>query len=300
MSWSDIFADPADRERVDWGRTHLRFTASPTTTSLLSFQRIDDWIRYGQVRYPQFQVNLLEGGVPPTLFTETRQYLALSMPGYPVTAAIAEQIRQGATLRFVKIEDWYRPVAELADRLTATIGGGISTYAFYTAPGDDGVGAHWDAADVFVLQVEGTKKWNLWNIQDGVGWQASQSLHTDRDPDHVIELAPGDGLYIPAGTGHRAFAGPRGSLHLSIALSTTSHRKIIRTLLEDLLAAVPLLDRLPVDGDRLTPVAALLRDVAEAAGKTDPAALLAKADRHEPRISESPLIAGVEPARHDP
>ncbi|QXJ23763.1 hypothetical protein AGRA3207_004964 [Actinomadura graeca] len=300
MSWSDIFADPADRERLEWGRAHLRFDASPATVALLDFERVDEWIRYGQVRYPQFQVNMPEGGVPPTLFTETRQYLALSMPGYPVTDAVAEQVRRGATLRFVNIEDWYRPVAELADRLTATVGAGVTSYAFYTAPGDDGVGAHWDTADVFALQAEGTKKWHLWDIPDGVEWQASQTLRTDREPDHVVELAPGDGLYIPAGTGHRAFAGPEGSLHLSVAVSATSHRKIVRTLLEELLAGVPLLDRLPVDGDRLTPVAALLREVAEAAGKADPAALLAKADRQERRISDGPLIAGVEPACRPP
>ncbi|KAB2339292.1 JmjC domain-containing protein [Actinomadura rudentiformis] len=300
MSWSDIFADPADRERLEWGREHLRFTASTATTSLLSFQRIDDWIRYGQVRYPQFQVNMPEGGVPPTMFTETRPYLALSMPGYPVTAAIAEQLRQGATLRLVGIEDWYRPVAELADRLAETVGADITTYAFYTSPGDGGVGAHWDMADVFVLQVEGTKKWNLWDIPGGTDWQDNQTLHTDQDPDHVIELTPGDGLYIPAGTGHRAFAGPEGSLHLSIAVSVTSHRKIVRTLLEELMTAIPLLDRLPVDGDRLTPIAALLREVAEAADKADPAKLLTKADRRERRISEAPLIPGVDPAGHRP
>jgi hypothetical protein len=300
VSWADIFADPSDHERVDWGGRPLRFAASPTTTSLLSFQRIDDWIRYGQVRYPQFQVNVPAGGLPPTMFTETRQYLALSMPGYPVTAAIAEQLGQGATLRFVGIEDWYPPVAELTDRLTELIGATVATYAFYTPPGDDGVGAHWDAADVFALQIEGTKTWHLWDIQEGTDWQESQTLHTDRDPDHVIELAPGDGLYIPAGTGHRAFAGAEGTLHLSITVSPTSHRKILRTWLEELLAGIPRLDRLPVDGDRLTPVAALLREVAAAAEKADPAELLAMAERRERRLGDTPLIAGVTPRGHRP
>lgn len=300
MTWSDIFADPADRERVEWGCEHLRFAASPATTALLGFQRIDDWIRYGQVRYPQFQVNLPAGGLPPTMFTETRRYLALSMPGYPITAEIAHQLRQGATLRFIAIEDWYAPVAELVDRLSATIGATVSTYAFYTPPGDDGVGAHWDMADVFALQVEGTKRWNLWDVPDGAGWHDSQTLRPDRPADHVIELAPGDGLYIPAGMGHRAFAGPEGSLHLSVTVSTTSHRAIVRTLLEEVLAGIPLLDRLPVDGDRLAPVAALLREVAAAADKADPAALLARADRHERHISTTPLIAGAEPPGRRP
>ncbi|MFD0684446.1 JmjC domain-containing protein [Actinomadura fibrosa] len=298
MSWSDIFADPSDRARVDWGRSHLSFAAAPATAALLDFERIDGWIRYGQVRYPQFQVNMPAGGMPPTMFTETRRYLALSMPGHPVTAAVAEQLRQGATLRFVAIEDWYPPIAELTDRLAALLGAAVSAFAFYTPPGDDGVGAHWDMADVFAVQLEGTKTWHLWDIPDGTGWQDDQTLRTGRDADHVLELTPGDGLYLPAGTGHRAFAGPEGSLHLSLTVSTTTHRRIVRALLEDVLAGVPLLDRLPVDGDRLTPVAALLREVAEAAEKADPAELLARVDRREPVISRAPLIAGVDPARH--
>ncbi|MEU6036079.1 cupin domain-containing protein [Actinomadura sp. NPDC047616] len=295
MAWSDIFADPAEHERIDWGRSSARFTASPDTTALLSFRRIDDWIRYGHVRYPQFQLNTPSGGVPPTMFTVTRPYLALSMPGYPDTDAIAAQLEQGATLRFVNIEDWYAPMAALADRLTRLLNATIATYAFYTPPGDDGVGAHFDSADVFALQIEGTKTWHLWDIPDGTAWQESQTLRTDRAPDQVVELRPGDGLYIPAGMGHRAFAGPEGTLHLSIAVRPTSHREIVRRWAEDLLAAIPRLERLPIHGDRVLPVTELLNAIAAAAAKTDPTELLARADVHRPNTSDTPLIAGVLP-----
>jgi hypothetical protein len=295
MTWSDIFAHPGEQKRLEWGSRTMRFAASSNTTGLLSFDRIDEWIRYGQVRYPQFQVNLPGGGVPPNLFTVTRPYLALVMPGYPDTEAISAQLKNGATLRFVNIEDFYAPVADLCARLTTLLGAVVNTYAFYTPPGDDGVGAHFDNADVFALQVEGTKTWHLWDIPEGVAWQATQTLPADADPDHVLELRPGDGLYIPAGTGHRAFAGPQGSLHLSITVKPTSHHDIIRRWTEDFLATVPLLDRLPIDGDRAAPVAELLAKMALAAERTDPAELLAEADDHRPKLSDAPLIAGARP-----
>jgi hypothetical protein len=295
MTWSDIFAHPGEQKRLEWGSRTMRFAASSDTIGLLSFDRIDEWIRYGQVRYPQFQVNLPGGGVPPNLFTVTRPYLALVMPGYPDTEAISAQLKNGATLRFVNIEDFYAPVADLCARLTTLLGAVVNTYAFYTPPGDDGVGAHFDNADVFALQVEGTKTWHLWDIPEGVAWQATQTLPADADPDHVLELRPGDGLYIPAGTGHRAFAGPQGSLHLSITVKPTSHHDIIRRWTEDFLATVPLLDRLPIDGDRAAPVAELLAKMALAAERTDPAELLAEADHHRPKLSDAPLIAGARP-----
>jgi hypothetical protein len=295
MTWSDIFAHPGEQKRLEWGSRTMRFAASSDTIGLLSFDRIDEWIRYGQVRYPQFQVNLPGGGVPPNLFTVTRPYLALVMPGYPDTEAISAQLKNGATLRFVNIEDFYAPVADLCARLTTLLGAVVNTYAFYTPPGDDGVGAHFDNADVFALQVEGTKTWHLWDIPEGVAWQATQTLPADADPDHVLELRPGDGLYIPAGTGHRAFAGPQGSLHLSITVKPTSHHDIIRRWTENFLATVPLLDRLPIDGDRAAPVAELLAKMALAAERTDPAVLLAEADDHRPKLSDAPLIAGARP-----
>jgi hypothetical protein len=302
MTWSDIFAQPGEQKRVEWGRSTMRFAASPDTIGLLSFERIDEWIRYGQVRYPQFQVNLPAGGVPPNLFTVTRPYLALVMPGYPDTEAVAAQLKNGATLRFVNIEDFYAPLADVCARLTTLLAAAVNTYAFYTPPGDDGVGAHFDNADVFALQVEGTKTWHLWDIPEGVEWQETQTLPSDTDPDQVLELHPGDGLYIPAGTGHRAFAGAEGSLHLSITVKPTSHHDIVRTWTEDFLATVPLMDRLPIQGDRIGPVAELLEKMALAADRTDHAKLLEKADDHRPKLSDAPLIAGVrrgETARPD-
>jgi hypothetical protein len=297
MTWSDIFADPSDQERVQWGKAPLCFATSPRITELLSFQRIDHWIRYGHVRYPQFQLTLPTGGIPPTAFTVTRPYLAVVMPGYPDVEAIATHLKQGATLRFVNIEDFYEPVARLSARLTALLNASISTYALYTPPGDDGVGAHFHNADVFELQVEGAKTWHLWDIPPGAEGQATHPPHTDAVPDQVVELRSGDGLYIPAGMGHRAFAGDEGSLHLSIAVQPTSHHDIVRRWTEDFLQTVPLMDRLPVDGDRELPVVELLRAMAAAVGKTDPAELLAKTDNHQPKLSLTPLIAGVRPAR---
>jgi cupin superfamily protein len=290
MTWSDIFADPADRERVLWARGPERFAAAPRTTKLLSFERVDEWLRFGGVRYPQFQLNLPQGGIPPTAFTETRKYLALVMPGYPNPEAIAGRLREGATLRLVNVEDFYEPVAQICARLTELAGARVTAYAFYTPPGDDGVGAHFDNGNVFALQVEGSKRWHLWDIPDGVDWQHTQTVDGGVKPDHVVKLSPGDGLYIPAGVGHRAFAGPEGSLHLSIVVTPTSHHDVVRAWVDRFLQNVPIMDRLPLDGDRTPVVADLLRELALAAEKADPAELLAAADVHRPKISTAPII----------
>jgi hypothetical protein len=297
--WSHIFADPADHERVPWSRDSLHFTAASATCSLLSFQIIDDWIRYRQVRYPQFQVNRPTGGVPPTAFTETRKYLALSMMGSPVTELIAEQLEGGATLRFVDIEDWYPPVTEICVALGATLNCISRAYAFYTPPGDDGVHAHWDDADIFAIQVDGSKTWRLWDVPEIEEWPESQTLDGDRVPDKTVELHPGEGLYIPAGMGHQAVAGPEGSLHMSIALRPPTHREIADMWAAVILGSVPAGARLPVVGDREARIREILDHVQAAAQKVDPAGIIARANRVEERlVSDAPLIAGARPRGH--
>jgi hypothetical protein len=294
--WSSIFADERDHERVEWGKKLLLFPAAPATKSLLSFQLIDDWIRYRQVRYPQFQVNLPSGGVPPTQYSETRQYLALTMHGSPVAERIAEQLRGGATLRFVDLEDWYPPITDLCDRLAETLNCVSRAYAFYTPPGDDGVHAHWDDADIFALQVDGAKTWHLWDVPEVGEWPENQTIDVDRKPDHVLQLSAGEGLYIPAGMGHRAIAGPAGSLHLSIALRPPTHRDVVMMWTEQVLAAFPLSARLPVVGDRAITVREILDAARAASERIDHSTIIDRAaGAPESLLSDVSLISGARP-----
>lgn len=294
--WTHIFADPADHERIPWGRDALHFTASPDTGKLLSFQLVDDWIRYRRLRYPQFQVNLPGGGVPPTAFTEARSYLALSMQGSPVTERVAEQLQRGATLRLVDIEDWYAPVTEICAALGETLNVVSRAYGFYTPPGDDGVHAHWDDADIFAIQVDGSKTWRLWGVPPVDEWPSSQTLDGDRAPDKIVELHPGDGLYIPAGMGHQAAAGPDGSLHLSIALRPPTYREVVTVWAAEVIESVTAGARLPVVGDREAVIRELLDTAVTAAQKVDPAAVIARTGRvAEPLVSDVPLIPGATP-----
>ncbi|HEY4457781.1 MAG TPA: cupin domain-containing protein [Pseudonocardiaceae bacterium] len=304
MSWADLFADVEDRNRIEWGLRSFSFAAAPDTVALLSGQRVDDWLRYGRVRHPQFQLTVPTGpgthsAVSPAAFTQTRPYLAATMPGFPDVEAIAAQLAVGATLRLVNIEDFDQQFAALCARLTTLWNAPVTIDAFYPPPGDDGLGARFDDGDVFAIQVESSTIWELWDIPDGPDWPESQPLSLVDTPDHVLELAPGEGLYVPAGMGHRAFAGPDGSLHLSIRVKPTSYHDVVRAWTEEFLATVPLLDRLPLLGDRLPAITDILRGIGLAADKTDPAELLARVDRHRPKLSDAPLLPGVCPPRTD-
>ena len=111
----------------------------------------------------------------------------------------------------------------------------------YLSPSDKGFGIHFDNHSVWVLQVEGTKRWFYADepeirapITNCVYPLSRPSLslpwydvpHPDGAVLHEVVLTPGDVLYIPAGTWHKTQAsGP--SLSLTLAQNTPSASQYI-------------------------------------------------------------------------
>lgn len=79
---------------------------------------------------------------------------------------------------------------------------------------------HRDWHDVLVAQIHGSKRWQIWNadIAYPVKPMARLKGNDSLPPDQVIELAPGDVLFIPRGEPHAAAVASGLSVHLTIGL----------------------------------------------------------------------------------
>jgi 50S ribosomal protein L16 3-hydroxylase len=144
--------------------------------------------------------------------------------------------------------------------------------ASYASPGG-GVGPHYDSYDVFLIQAQGTRRWQI-------------SGQTDRDllPDQPLKLMadfraeqtfdcqPGDLLYLPPGYAHDGVA-LDDCITLSVGFRAPSHTELAREFLVWLAdrVAIPGLYADPdlaatdspalVDADMVQRVAAVLRGV---------------------------------------
>ena len=132
-------------------------------------------------------------------------------------------LHKGATIVLSRIQDVHPGVRSLAGAIEAALGNyaGINLYASWVAT--RGFGTHWDGHDVFVLQVAGRKRWQIY------GEMRRFPLVADSEPNEKAPrkalwsevLEAGDVLYIPRGWWHDARAEPgdasesAGSLHLS-------------------------------------------------------------------------------------
>lgn len=134
-----------------------------------------------------------------------------------IAGPTAEAIRTGNTIIVNGLERFWEPLQQLSADLVATFACTSNSNCYISAGGSQGFGAHWDDTDVVILQVSGSKYWEIFeptvlsplrlNTDDAVGSNVAWSG----------VLTPGTALFIPRGWGHRVDAnGP--SVHLTVSM----------------------------------------------------------------------------------
>lgn len=91
------------------------------------------------------------------------------------------------------------------------------------------VGAHYDAYDVFLIQAQGRRRWQIGSVYDESSPKVKNTdLHILSDfealEEHVLE--PGDILYLPPGVGHHGVAEGE-CITISVGFRAPSHRDIL-------------------------------------------------------------------------
>jgi lysine-specific demethylase/histidyl-hydroxylase NO66 len=138
-----------------------------------------------------------------------------------------QQLDQGATIRLRQPQDRLTNVQALCRALEGEFGSTVGANAYLTAKdGAQGFAAHWDDVDVFILQLEGRKRWRVGACADDV-YRLPRVSSEDFDEEalrrlcpHLSEivLEPGDVLYLPRGFIHSAVTeGLQNSLHLTLS-----------------------------------------------------------------------------------
>lgn len=97
----------------------------------------------------------------------------------------------------------------------------VETNLYLTPPGNFGFNVHFDPHDVFILQLEGTKLWTLYESEIPL---ITDQLRVSKQPEENFVakskhlLNQGDVLYMPRGTYHKAKSTEETSMHLTFGL----------------------------------------------------------------------------------
>ena len=140
---------------------------------------------------------------------------------YPDLAAAHRAFAKGKTLLINAMQRRWPAVAVMSRHLEAFFGCPIHTYLLLTPPGAQGLAPHYDAYEVFVLQIDGVKHWRFYKPARDLPLASDQDeVPRDRlgPPTQEVLLQPGDLLYMPRGHVHEAFTSDRASLHLTVGV----------------------------------------------------------------------------------
>lgn len=303
-----IACTPADFAEHYWGCQPLLSPAEDLPaafTDLFSSAAADELVSERALRTPFLRMAKDGSTLPDRAFTR----------GGGIGAGIADQVSDdrllglfadGATMVLQGLHRTWRPVTQFAQDLAADLGHPVQVNAYLTPAQSTGFSDHYDVHDVFVLQVEGEKRWRIRSpvhpmpLRDQPWTDRRLTVERGAAGEPLIEatLRPGDCLYLPRGYLHSATALGALSTHLTVGVHPWTRRhladELVRVALGRALEDVETRRALPVGVDPADPAAwtadlelvrsAVVRAVGEM-GAEDLAPALARMARDAQRAS---------------
>ena len=159
--------------------------------------------------------------------------------------------------------------AMLSEQFAATTGANV----YCSFEGIRAFASHCDLHEVFAVQLEGEKTWQIYEnradapVEALEGPDAQATIDRAKGPVMMtVQMQPGDLLYIPRGYFHDALASTSASLHLTFGVAPLNGRYLFRLLEQEAIKSPKFRSYLPDGrGDR-TQLRAHLDELAEAIG----------------------------------
>lgn len=150
-------------------------------------------------------------------------------------AVIAHQHSLGATIILQQLHQSDADLAAFCRAMEQTFSCHVQTNIYLTPPSAQGFHTHYDNHDVFVLQVEGEKRWRFYGTPVATPYRGERFQRGRYETGEVTQefvLKAGDCAYVPRGLMHDASTSGDGpSLHVTCGL-------IVKTWAEVVLEAV--------------------------------------------------------------
>lgn len=206
---------PSDKFLKDYHeRKHLLCSRNEPDrySKLLSIERIDEIISDSELPAAALQ---MARSNPPI----KRQDFSFSN-GNIDRGAVVRHYQQGATVILPQMHFADGTLFDFCHHMEMQFSTGVQTNIYLTPPGQQGFNTHYDDHDVFVIQIQGEKRWRLFdkpldNPYRGEGFHPSKFKPGDVKEEFVLKA--GDCVYVPRGLMHDAQnSGEEPSLHITI------------------------------------------------------------------------------------
>jgi JmjC domain len=212
--------------------------------SILETQRFD---------FPRFRVVKEGAALPSEGYTEKISGRAGSYRRL-IPEKLLGTLRDGGTLILDHIDQAITAIRDLAFALEAELRASVFVNAFASWSPVPGFNAHWDDHDVFVVQLEGSKHWKVY--EPTRRWPRYRdivvnSVAPDAKPLIELDISAGDVLYVPHGWWHSVSATSGPSLHLAVGVTPSCGIDFLSWLMDRAHADELFRQRVPTLGDEV-------------------------------------------------
>ncbi|MEJ0078475.1 MAG: cupin domain-containing protein [Alphaproteobacteria bacterium] len=182
----------------------------------MSRATFDDLVAHTNLRVPFFRL-IKDGKIVPESACTTSRMLGPSRDvGLAHLDTLYDGFRDGTTVVLAALEKLHPALAQFCSELEAIFRCPIEATASLAPRNAGELSPRHDEHGVFVLQVEGTRRWRVWSDR----WrppddEAAARLADGNAPVEFL-LEPGASLYLPGGFTYAAEASPTVSLHVVI------------------------------------------------------------------------------------
>jgi ribosomal protein L16 Arg81 hydroxylase len=220
-----------------WTREELHSKGSKQTRYIFSLEDFNRLMETHQEHLSYPVIRLIKNGktLPESKYTqlitkkrqETSRRISLQK--------ISENWRSGSTVSFNGLNNYSESLANFCKRLSSEFGESTQVNCYLTPKQNQGFDAHYDHHEIFILQIEGEKEWDVYGLPDT--YPIVQNAYYDQGtPDllnkRTYNLTPGDVFYIPRGMWHQAKTKEVSSMHLTVNINCNLNIDFISWLIE--------------------------------------------------------------------
>lgn len=133
------------------------------------------------------------------------------------------QYYKGNTIILNSLQHSWKPLSDFSRSLESIFNHCVHVNMYMTPKNSQGFPPHFDTHEVFILQIEGSKLWRIYDIFEFFPLPLGQKPPISKDklgePLHEVILNAGDMLYIPSGYIHEALTTEYSSVHLTVGIN---------------------------------------------------------------------------------
>lgn len=147
---------------------------------------------------------------------------------------------EGNTIAIQAAQCQFKNLNKYVHTMEKELGMAVNANVYITPSNSKGFSPHLDTHEVLVLQVLGSKMWNIYDLPIAAPIKGMElgpeqrEFYLKEKPVHNIKVEQGDLLYIPRGVVHDAYCEGEMSIHITFGLSPLLRLDVAKSLIKAL------------------------------------------------------------------